>query len=107
MFETLFYQPVLNLLIFLYNIVPGNDLGVASLLLTAVIKLILLPLSKKSLQSQKALQDLQPKIEAIKKKYKDKNNNHPVITACAVVGNPDFEKIKASKFTKYYFESII
>lgn len=72
MFQTIFYQPVLNLLVFLYNIVPGQDLGIAIVLLTVIIKLILLPLSKKSLQSQKALQDLQPKIEAIKKKYKDK-----------------------------------
>lgn len=71
MFETFFYQPVLNLLIFLYNIVPGNDLGVAIILLTIVIKLLLLPLSKKSIKSQKALQDLQPQTEALKKKFKD------------------------------------
>ena len=58
-FKTVFYQPVLNLLVFLYNIVPGHDLGIAIILLTVVIKLILLPLSKKSIQSQKALQDLQ------------------------------------------------
>lgn len=68
-FITIFYQPILNLLVFLYNIVPGHDLGIVIILLTVVIKLILLPLSKKSIKSQKALQDLQPKIEEIKKKY--------------------------------------
>lgn len=72
MFQTFCYQPVLNLLIFLYNIVPGHDLGIAIILLTIIIKLILLPLSKKSLKSQKALQDLQPKIDEIKKKYANK-----------------------------------
>ena len=71
-FQTIFYQPILNLVVFLYNIIPGHDLGIAIILLTAVIKIILLPLSKKSIKSQKALQDLQPKIEAIKKKYADK-----------------------------------
>ena len=71
MFQTFFYQPVLNLLVFLYNIVPGNDLGIAIILLTIVIKLLLLPLSKKSIKSQKALQDLQPKTEELKKKFKD------------------------------------
>lgn len=71
-FTIIFYQPILNLLVFLYNIVPGNDLGVAIILLTIIIKLILLPLSKKSLNSQKALQDLQPKIDEVKKKYADK-----------------------------------
>ncbi|MCK5511087.1 membrane protein insertase YidC, partial [Candidatus Parcubacteria bacterium] len=72
MFQTFFYQPILNLLVFLYNIVPGHDLGLAIIALTIIIKLILLPLSKKSLRSQKALQDLQPKVEELKKKYKGK-----------------------------------
>lgn len=71
MFETLFYQPILNLLIFIYNFVPGHDLGLAIIVLTLVIKLALLPLSKKSIKSQKELQDIQPKVEELKKKYKD------------------------------------
>lgn len=71
-FQTIFYQPVLNLLVFLYNIVPGHDLGIAIILLTAVIKLLLLPLSKQSIKAQKSLQDLQPKINEIKKKYAGK-----------------------------------
>ncbi|MDA3839951.1 MAG: YidC/Oxa1 family membrane protein insertase [Patescibacteria group bacterium] len=71
MFQTFFYQPVLNLLIYLYNIVPGNDLGVAIILLTIIIKLLLLPLSKKSIKSQKELQEIQPKVEELKKEYKD------------------------------------
>jgi len=71
-YSTFFYEPVLNLLVFLYNISPGHDLGIAIILLTLVIKIILLPLSKKSLKSQKALQELQPKIEEIKRKYKNK-----------------------------------
>jgi len=70
-FITLFYQPILNLLVFLYNIVPGHDIGIAIILMTIIIKLILMPLSKKSLESQKALQVLQPKIEKIKETYKE------------------------------------
>lgn len=69
MFQTFFYQPVLNLLVFLYDIVPGHDLGVAIILLTVIIKLILLPLSKQSIKSQKSLQDIQPKVDELKKKY--------------------------------------
>ncbi|MDP2737048.1 MAG: YidC/Oxa1 family membrane protein insertase [bacterium] len=71
-FNLVFYQPILNLLVFLYNIVPGHDIGLAIIIMTAVIKLILLPLSKQSIKSQKALQGLQPKIDEIKKKYADK-----------------------------------
>jgi len=70
-FTTILYQPLLNLLIFLYNIVPGHDLGAAIILLTVLIKLVLYPLSRQSIKSQKALQDLQPKVEALKKQYKD------------------------------------
>ncbi len=71
MFQTFFYQPILNLLVFLYDVVPGNDLGVAIILLTLIIKLALLPLSKKSIKSQKELQEIQPKVEELKKEYKD------------------------------------
>ena len=71
LFTIILYQPILNLLVFFYNIVPGNDLGVAILIVTFLIKLILYPLSQQSIKSQKALQDLQPKIEALKKQYKD------------------------------------
>lgn len=68
-FTVIFYQPILNLLVFLYNTISFQDLGVAIILLTVVIKLILWPLGQKSIKSQKELQDLQPKIEALKKTY--------------------------------------
>jgi len=35
---------------------------------------------------------------------KDANGNHPKITANTIMANPDFEKIKASDFSTYYFE---
>ena len=70
-FNTILVQPLFNLLIFFYNLVPGNDLGVAIILLTLVIKLLLYPLSRQSIKSQKALQELQPKMEALKKQYKN------------------------------------
>lgn len=69
LFHTFLYEPILNLLVFLYNIVPGHDLGIAIILLTIIIKIVLLPLSKQSIKSQKALQELQPKTNEIKAKY--------------------------------------
>ena len=71
-FQIIFYQPILNLLVWLYNVIPGHYLGLAIIVLTVLIKLVLLPLSKQSIKSQKALQDLQPKIDEIKKKYANK-----------------------------------
>ncbi len=71
LFQEIFYRPILNLLVFLYNIIPGHDLGLAIILLTLVIKLILHPFSLQSLKSQKGLQDIQPKINKLKLQYKD------------------------------------
>ena len=70
-FTTLFYQPILNLLVFLYNSVSFQDLGLAIIILTLIIKGVFWPLSRSSIKSQKALQDLQPKIEDLKKRHGD------------------------------------
>ncbi len=71
LFQIIFYQPILNLLVFLYNTVSFQDLGVAIVLLTIIIKVVLLPFSKQSIKAQKSMQDIQPKIDEVKKKYKD------------------------------------
>ena len=39
-------------------------------------------------------------------KFKDKNGNHPIITANCVVANPDFDKIEESDFSQYHYELI-
>lgn len=70
-FNTLFYQPLFNALILLYKYLPGHDFGVAVIVLTVLIKLILYPLGTKGIKSQKALQELQPKIKDVQEKFKD------------------------------------
>lgn len=69
LFTVIFYQPIFNLLIGIYDAIPGHDMGIAIIILTIIIKTVFLPLSKKAIESQKELQDLQPKIEELKKKY--------------------------------------
>lgn len=71
LYRTLLYQPILNLLIFLYNVLPIKDMGIAIVLLTIIIRIVLWPLSKKQIQVQKRMRDLQPHIEEINKKHKD------------------------------------
>lgn len=65
------YRPLFNLLIWLYDVIPGSDIGFAIIALTLVVKLALWPLTHASLKSQKALQDLQPKLDALKEEHKD------------------------------------
>lgn len=69
LFSTFVYDPIYNLLIFLYNIIP--DFGVAIILITVIVKFILVPVSKKQIESQKKMQELQPKIKELQNKYKD------------------------------------
>lgn len=65
------YRPILNTLFFLIAKVPGHNLGVAILLLTILIKLILLIPNQKALKSQRSLQIVQPQLDALKIKHKD------------------------------------
>lgn len=71
LYYTLLYEPIFNSLIYLYHVLPGHDMGVAIILLTIAIKLILFWPSLSSLKAQKNLQDTQPKIEALRTKHKD------------------------------------
>ncbi len=69
LYQLICYQPILNVLVFLYN--NTLDLGVAIILLTVIIKIALWPLSQKAIKSQTELQAIQPKIDELKEKYKD------------------------------------
>ena len=69
LYQIICYQPILNILAFLYN--NTADLGIAIILLTIIIKLVLWPLSQKAIKSQTELSAIQPKMEELKKKYKD------------------------------------
>lgn len=65
------YQPLYNALIFLYNNFAFHDFGIAIIIITLILKGILMPLSKKQIESQKKLQELQPKIKEIQNRHKD------------------------------------
>ncbi len=66
-----FYKPIFNTLLFLIATMPGRNLGLGIILLTIIIKLILLGPNHKALKAQKAMQKIQPQLEALKNKYKN------------------------------------
>lgn len=70
-FHFFIYQPLYNILIFLYNVVPGKDFGISIILITVLLRTILIPLYQKQIESQKKLQELQPKIKALQEKTKN------------------------------------
>src|SRR3989344_6499338 len=71
LFATVFYQPIYNALVFLISAVPGANVGIAIILLTILVRLLLLPLSHKSVVSQAKMREIAPHIEKLKEKHKD------------------------------------
>ncbi len=71
LFTVIFLQPILNLLIWLYSVIPGHEFGISIILLTFLIKLILYPFTAKQIKQQRAMQDIQPRIEEIRARLKD------------------------------------
>ncbi|OIO46762.1 MAG: hypothetical protein AUJ28_02040 [Parcubacteria group bacterium CG1_02_37_51] len=69
-YHTILFQPLFNILIFFYNVVPIKDIGWAIILITILVRLLLFPLSKSSIESQKRLQEIKPKLDELKEKHK-------------------------------------
>ncbi|MDO8639487.1 MAG: YidC/Oxa1 family membrane protein insertase [bacterium] len=70
-FNTILYAPLLNALILIYQYLPGRDFGIAIIVLTIIIRIIMSPLMASSIKSQKIMSELQPKIQEIQQKFKD------------------------------------
>jgi YidC/Oxa1 family membrane protein insertase len=69
LFHAVLYKPLFNLFVWLYNVLPGHDLGLVILVLTIIIRVVVYPLMTSSIKAQKSLQDLQPKLDEIKKEF--------------------------------------
>ena len=65
-----FCVPLLWLMNFFGTWLPGQNYGVAIILLTVLVKAVFYPLSLKSMRSMKAMQGLQPQLNALRSKYR-------------------------------------
>jgi len=70
-FNTLFYQPLYNGLVFLISIVPLSDVGIAVVVLTLLVKVILFPFTHKSLKTQSRMRGIEPDIKKLKEQHKN------------------------------------
>ena len=70
MFNTFLVEPLFNLLATIYAVLPFHDFGVAIILLTILVRLLLWPLVNKQLHSQRALQELAPDLARIRTEAK-------------------------------------
>jgi YidC/Oxa1 family membrane protein insertase len=69
-FDLLIVQPIFNLLIGLYSIIPGGDFGVSLIIFTVLVRFALFPLVKKQLHQTQAMKKMQPELKKIKAKAK-------------------------------------
>ena len=71
LFNAVFYQPILSVLIFIYNNLALHDLGLAIIFLTILVRIVLFPLFYKGAKDQALIQRLQPHIKKIQLDHKD------------------------------------
>jgi len=69
-FDLLVIQPIFNLLIGLYSIIPGGDFGISVIFFTILVRYALYPLLKRQLHQTKLMRKLQPELKRIKKATK-------------------------------------
>jgi YidC/Oxa1 family membrane protein insertase len=70
MFTTIIVQPIFNLLVLIYALLPGHNFGLAIIIFTVVVRLLLWPLVRKQLHQAKLMRKLQPDLKRIKKAAK-------------------------------------
>ncbi len=72
LWNTLLYKPLYNGLIFLMSVIPGASVGLAVIILTIIVRLIIFPFTHKSIKVQRKMRELEPELQKIREKYKDK-----------------------------------
>lgn len=70
LFRNLFYAPIYNLFTFLIATIPGYSFGLAIILVTIIIRILLLVPQHHILANSKKMQAIQPKIKKLQEKYK-------------------------------------
>lgn len=70
MFTTFIVKPIFNLLVIVYGLLPGHNFGLALIIFTIIIRLLLWPLIRKQLHQAKAMRQLQPEIKRVKQAAK-------------------------------------
>ncbi|MCA9339192.1 YidC/Oxa1 family membrane protein insertase [Candidatus Saccharibacteria bacterium] len=69
-FDVLIVQPILNVLLAIYALLPGNDFGISLIIFTILIRLLMWPLVKKQLHQTKLMRKVQPELKKVKAKAK-------------------------------------
>lgn len=69
-FTQILFVPIYNLLMYFVAVLPGHQVALSIIAVTIIIRVVLFPSSIKASKSQLEMQKLQPKINALRAKYK-------------------------------------
>lgn len=73
LFNTIFFNPTVNVLVFLLRLLEASSipgaLGLAIIILTVIIRMLIWPLMTAQMKSVKQMADLKPKLDELKKKH--------------------------------------
>src|SRR3989338_3537665 len=75
LFNEVLYRPMVNILVLLYENITFGSLGIAIILLTLIIRIVLFPVFFKTAKHQRISQELQPHIKRIQEEHKDDKAN--------------------------------
>ncbi len=69
MFNTIFYEPLYNLLVVVLQVVPLHDIGAAIIVVTIIIRVLLLPINISAMRSQYAMKRVEGEMKALREEY--------------------------------------
>ena len=69
-FDIILIQPIFNILVVIYGLVPGQDFGIALIIFTVLVRILMWPLVKKQLHQTRMMRQLQPELSKIKQRAK-------------------------------------
>lgn len=72
-FYTVFYEPLLNSLIWIISVIPYHDVGFAIIILTLLVRVLVFPFNHRAIVTQRKIKQLEPKLKEIKEKFKKDN----------------------------------
>src|SRR5476651_2518461 len=79
-FTTIVIQPIFNLLVLIYALLPGHNFGLAIIIFTILVRLAMWPLVKKQLNHAKAMRELAPELKKIKAAAKGDRQKESAMT---------------------------
>ncbi|MFA5841618.1 MAG: YidC/Oxa1 family membrane protein insertase [Candidatus Paceibacterota bacterium] len=72
LWHTALYNPLYNALVFLIGAMPWASVGLAVIILTIIVRFVIFPFAHKSIKTQRKMRELEPELQKIREKYKDK-----------------------------------